>query len=67
MATSAQDTKQNDAPATSGDWMSVVVSKIQNLRYGSVQIFVHDGRVTLVESIEKTRFTSDSVLPPQAR
>ena len=29
-----------------------------NLRFGSVQITVHDGRVTQVESIEKTRFVA---------
>ncbi|MFN7343188.1 MAG: DUF2292 domain-containing protein [bacterium] len=44
--------------------MDVVLSKIQNLRFGSVQITVHEGRVTLVESIEKTRFTSDSKSKP---
>jgi hypothetical protein len=31
---------------------------VANLRFGSVQITVHDGRVTQVESIEKTRFVA---------
>ena len=52
----AEKDNNNDA----ADWMSVVVKKIQDLRFGSVQVTVHDGRVTLVESIEKTRFTSDN-------
>lgn len=38
------------------EWLNVVRKKVSQLRYGSVQITVHDGRVTQVESIEKTRF-----------
>jgi hypothetical protein len=65
MTTTSQDTKQDDPSAP--EWMEVVIGKIRNLRYGSVQITVHDGRVTLVESIEKTRFASDSPQPPKNR
>ena len=63
MTSTTTDSKNDDSSAT--EWMDVVVKKIGTLRYGSVQITVHDGRVTLVESIEKTRFTSDS--PPKPR
>lgn len=38
------------------EWLDVVRQKVAKLRFGSVQITVHDGRVTQVESIEKTRF-----------
>ncbi len=65
MSSTAHHTKQDDSSAS--EWMEVVISKIRNLRYGSVQITVHDGRVTLVESIEKTRFASDSPQPPKNR
>jgi len=65
MSTNTKDT--NPDQSSSVEWMDVVVSKIGNLRYGSVQITVHDGRVTIVESIEKTRFTSDSSSTPKAR
>lgn len=40
------------------DWLDVVQSKVEALRFGSVQIIVHDGRVTQIESLEKTRFNS---------
>ncbi len=40
------------------DWLEVVCQNVANLRFGSVQITVHDGRVTQVESIEKTRFVA---------
>lgn len=65
MTTTTKDTKQDES--SSDDWMDVVVRKIRDLRYGSVQITVHDGRVTLVESVEKTRFNTDSSLPKKAR
>ena len=37
------------------DWLEVVLSKVAGIRFGSVQIIVHEGRVTQVESVEKTR------------
>ncbi len=40
------------------EWLDVVRKNVGTLRFGSVQITVHDGRVTLAESIEKTRFMS---------
>lgn len=49
------------APSAQGsktDWLEVVRLNVANLRFGSVQITVHDGRVTQVESIEKTRFVA---------
>jgi hypothetical protein len=34
------------------------------MRFGSVQIVVHEGRVTQVESTEKTRLSSDATILP---
>ncbi len=52
--------KTNELPqaasSSSADWLDVVRKKVADLRFGSVQIVVHDGRVTQVESLEKTRF-----------
>jgi hypothetical protein len=42
--------------ASEDDWLDVVKQKVAKLRFGSIQITVHDGRVTQVESVEKTRF-----------
>ena len=39
------------------DWIELVRQRVARLRYGSVQITIHDGKVTQIESIEKTRFT----------
>ena len=61
-------TKKASTPAdttsdTENPWIDVVVSKVQALRFGSVQITVHDGRVTQIESLEKTRFVSGKENP----
>lgn len=40
------------------DWLELVRDKVANLRFGSVQITVHEGRVILVENIEKIRFVA---------
>jgi hypothetical protein len=51
----------SESPAADGDkvdWLEVVRNNVANLKFGSVQITVHEGRVTQVESIEKTRFVA---------
>jgi len=37
------------------DWLALVREKVESLRYGVVQLVVHDGRVTQIERTEKTR------------
>jgi hypothetical protein len=56
MNTITSERSSPDGPKT--DWLEVVRQNVANLRFGSVQITVHDGRVTQVESIEKTRFVA---------
>jgi hypothetical protein len=40
------------------DWLALVREKVEGLRYGVVQLIVHDGRVTQIERTEKTRLTA---------
>lgn len=49
---------------TSADWLAVVREKVAAIRFGSIQITVHEGRVTQVEANEKTRISSDRVEAP---
>jgi hypothetical protein len=42
------------------EWLRVVQHKVETLRYGVVQLVVHDGRVTQIERTEKTRIFSPS-------
>lgn len=56
METTTTDRVERDGSET--DWLDVVRRNVANLRFGSVQITVHEGRVTQVESVEKTRFVA---------
>lgn len=42
-------------------WLEIVRRKAGAIRYGSIQITLHDGRVTQVEITEKTRVASGPV------
>ena len=54
---SASNSTNSSAPATTAaaDWLDVVREKVESLRYGVVQIVVHDVKVTQIERTEKTR------------
>jgi hypothetical protein len=41
------------------DWIALVREKVESLRYGVVQLVVHDGRVTQIERTEKTRLPAN--------
>ena len=45
----------------SPEWLSLVREKVETLRYGVVQIVVHDSRVTQIERTEKTRVESREI------
>jgi hypothetical protein len=47
----------NETEVAAEPWLEIVRRKVGNLRFGSVQIVVHEGRVTQVESTEKTRLS----------
>ncbi len=49
----------SEDPSSAEHWLGVVRDKAAAIRFGSVQIIVHDGRVTQVEAIEKTRIASN--------
>ncbi len=43
-------------PATAApEWVAVVREKVESLRFGVVQIVVHDGKITQIERTERTR------------
>lgn len=54
---------QNIAETDAETWIDIVRQKVEAMRFGSVQIIVHEGRVTQVESTEKTRLANDHALP----
>lgn len=48
-------------PGAQPEWLRLVRQKVETLRYGVVQLVVHDGCVTQIERTEKTR-----IYPPPA-
>ncbi len=47
--------ESNNTLASLPEWLAVVREKIEGLRFGVVQIVVHDSKVTQIERTEKTR------------
>src|SRR5436305_14370888 len=48
----------HDERRASADWLELVCEKVQSLRFGVVQIVVHDSTATQIERTEKTRLQS---------
>ncbi len=40
-------------------WIEIVRRKVGAMRFGSVLLTIHDGRVTQVEATEKTRISGE--------
>ena len=56
----AAEITSTSVPATGEpEWLALVRAQVQDLRYGVVQLVVHDGRVTQIERTEKVRLASD--------
>ena len=51
--------------AESIEWLELVREKVQTLRFGVVQIVVHDSKVTQIERTEKTRIEPRSGNGPE--
>jgi hypothetical protein len=47
------------AMVASPQWLELVRSRVSGLRFGVVQIVVHEGRVTQVESTERFRLPAE--------
>jgi hypothetical protein len=59
-------TKSLDSHETNeGPWEITLRQAVKGLRYGSVEVVVHDGRVVQIETREKVRFTDHR--PPDDR
>jgi hypothetical protein len=50
-------------PVAVAPWLTVVADKVKAIRYGVVQIVVHDSKVVQIERTERTRFA----VPPSAQ
>lgn len=48
-------------PPTKDGWLDLVQQHVRSLRYGVVQVVVHDGRVIQIEKTERVRLEKPSV------
>ncbi len=52
---SAAQAKSNGDSAGKQDWLKIVRQQVGSLRYGVVEIVVHDSQVTQIEKTERVR------------
>jgi hypothetical protein len=52
-----------DSNRRSNAWIDLLQEQVASLRYGVVQVVVHDRRVVLIERTEKFRLEKDSQRP----
>jgi hypothetical protein len=57
---STDTAERSERPDIEPEWLALVRLKVRDLRYGVVQLVVHDGHVTQIERTEKTRLPSYS-------
>ena len=57
----------NTAESVATDWERAVVEAIRALRFGSIEIVVHEGRVVQIETREKVRFDEAGRRRPDIR
>jgi len=51
--------------STTLSWLDLVAQQVASLRFGTVMITVHDGRVVQVEKNEKVRLDQTPPTPPR--
>ena len=49
-----------NAPEVSPEWLAIVARQVESLRFGVVQIVVHENRVVQIEKTEKVRLDKDA-------
>ena len=47
---------ETDIKQITPDWLEIIASQISSLKFGVVQITVHESRVVQIEKTEKVRF-----------
>jgi len=43
------------------EWLGLIRAQVESLRFGVVQLTIHDGRVTQIERTEKVRLPAGNV------
>lgn len=61
------DTQGGTDPQTPPAWERELIAAVRAVRFGSVEVIIHDGRVTQVERREKLRFDGPDRPPDHRR
>ena len=67
MSTINIDMTDTEQTSLEDGWRRQVLIAVQRLRYGSVEIVVHEGRVVQIETREKVRFDGTGRRSPDNR
>ena len=62
-----QTTRSQSARAEPARWLEVVAEQVSRLRFGVVQITVHDAQVVQIERTERIRLAPNSAIAPAER
>ncbi len=62
-----QTTQSQSSRAEPTRWLDVVEEQVSKLRFGVLQITVHDARVVQIERTEKIRLSPNSAVAPEDR
>jgi hypothetical protein len=60
MTNSEIKTAKGELESPSPAWLETVRAQVSSLKFGQVQIVVHDARVVQIERVEKFRFDAKS-------
>lgn len=52
---SKTQTESSDQDLTGSNWLEIIRQRVSSLRYGVVEIVVHDSRVTQIDKTERIR------------
>jgi hypothetical protein len=53
--TNGQASRDVRASSSEPEWLKVVRTQVESLKFGTVEITVHDSKVVQIERVEKTR------------
>ena len=53
--------KNGSADSSNANWLEIVREQVSSLKYGVVEIVVHDSQVTQIEKTERLRLDKPSV------
>jgi hypothetical protein len=47
------------------DWVGILLQQVESLKFGVVQITIHESRVVQIEKTEKVRFERAKAIPTE--